>query len=216
MFTYCWIVYWDTRIVFVAVAELEGEMNRPIIAITQRMYERAYEEAKRRAPFTSRRHDYHDGSYKARRDKYIGGCLGEEVFKEWLRANDIWFRIEVRNPEEADRADIWLPDGNTVNVKTELPGRKRFANTLLVTMEETEKRPCDFYVAVLLEKWTDRIYLAGMIAGFVHLSELRNFPVVDGFEKNYAVPYAGLKVGPESDCLWGAWHQISSSKLGVR
>ena len=190
-------------------------MNRPIIAITHKIFSRAYEEAKKRAPFTSRRHDYHGGSYKARLDKYIGGCVGEEVFKEWLRANDILFRIEVRNPQEADRADIWLPDGTTVNVKTELPGRKRFANTLLVTVEEKAKRPCDLYVAVLLEKWTGQLYLAGMIAGFIHLSELGNSPVVEGFEKNYAVPYADLKDGPESDCLWGAWHQIASSKLGT-
>jgi len=103
-------------------------MNPPRIEVCAEMFRKALDEAKARAPHTSRRHDYHDGAYLSRVDKYLAGCLGEEVFKGWLRSQGITPYRQIRFPQTPDIADVWIREAQRamVNVKAELPGRKNF------------------------------------------------------------------------------------------
>lgn len=155
------------------------------------MYRRALASAEARSPHTSRRHDYHNGSAKARLEKFLAGRLGEEVVKWWFTLHGPLFVQEERKPHEADWADFWIEGSRSVNVKAELPGRRRFQNTLLVTVEEVEKRPCDIYVAVLLHKKED-MFTAGEIMGWASLEQVKAARVVMGYEKDFAIPYAEL------------------------
>lgn len=166
-------------------------MERPVVKITPAMFARALAEAKARAPHTTRRHDYHDGSYRARVDKFLVGCLGEEVFMQWLQQEEISFVREIRGPETPDRADMWIYPGKSVNVKTESPDRRQFFGMLLVTVEEIELRPCEFYVAVKLDR-TEGTYTNGEILGWTDLERVKKASIATGFQRSFAIPQEEL------------------------
>jgi len=167
------------------------------ISITKDMYQSALQEASKRIHYTSRRHDYHDGSQEARLEKFFAGLLGESCFKKYILQQGFSCGVEVRRADQPDRADLWIRRNGksfSVNVKTELPGRRRFQETLLVTLEEIEKkRPCDLYVAVKLKKMDGR-FATGQIMGLATLDQVKAAPVVNGFQENYAVTYEELQL----------------------
>ncbi len=187
----------------------EIDMDQPVFNIDVHMYVRSILEARLRVKYTSRRHDYHNGTAEARFKKFFAGCLGEAVFGKWLIRQNVLFVKHVRKPWEPDRFDFMVSGLGMVNVKAEVPGRRGFRNTLLVTLAEIRKRPCDYYVAVLLQK--NKIFTAGQIMGWVSLAQVKAAQRVHGYEDDYAIPYKALEPLP---LLLGQRSALTGSRTG--
>jgi hypothetical protein len=98
------------------------------------------------AAHTSNRHDFHRGGITAKAEKMFEGKLGEKVFKAWLRHQRLPFEEDATSHEEADMFDFRVA-GRTIDVKT---FTKDFHRRLLEMVEQYDRTPKDYYVAVRL------------------------------------------------------------------
>ncbi len=137
------------------------------------------------APYTSDRHDFHEGGLEAKERKMAEGKYGEKAFKMILQNNGIPFEEDHTSYDERDKFDFLLrtPDHEyKIDVKTRT--EKFHTRTLEMVEQANGDFPKDIYVSAKLT----RPYTIEFLGWYTREDMLaRNHIENHGYLDNYAM-----------------------------
>lgn len=189
------------------------------------MIEEAQQYAVLSARHTSNRHDFHRGGIDGKAENMFVGKLGEKVFKAWLRQQGLPFDEDPTSHEEADQYDFRVV-GRTIDVKTFTKDNHRL---LLEMVEQYERNPKDYYVAVRLRygpftvgvnngvpvfDFNNIVQRTATILGWADKAEVGQAPIgTNRYLRNYQLRLDNLR---SVDSLAQELHEIVSAAVAPR
>lgn len=118
---------------------------------TDELIQEAKDYAHRAAPFTSNRHDFHEGGLEAKERKMAEGKYGEKAFKMILQNNAIPFEEDHTSHRERDKFDFLLRvPGHEYKVDVKTRTEAFHKRTLEMVEQANSEFKKDIYISAKL------------------------------------------------------------------
>ncbi len=152
---------------------------------TDALIQEAQSYAHRAAPFTSDRHDFHEGGLAAKERKMAEGKYGEKAFKMILQNNNIPFKEDTTSHRERDKYDFLLRvPGHEYKVDVKTRTEAFHTRTLELVEQAEGQYPKDIYISAKLT----RPYTIEFIGWYTREDMLQaNHKENNGYLDNYAM-----------------------------
>lgn len=124
-----------------------------VFILTDDLIQEAKEYAHKAAPFTSDRHDFHEGGLEAKERKMAEGKYGEKAFKMVLINNSIPFKEDQTPHTQRDKYDFKLVvPGHTYKVDVKTRTEDYHIRTLEMVEQAKGKYKKDIYISAKLTR----------------------------------------------------------------
>lgn len=144
------------------------------------MFKEAYDYARKSAPYTSNKHDFHTGGLNQKQQKMLEGKLGEKAFKIFLLENHIEFTEDQTSYKVRDEYDFLIMNKIKVDVKTRT---KKFHTRTLEMVEQAKISPKEIYISTFLQFLNRKVWLLGWFSyhDMVKVGKIENQGYLDNY-----------------------------------